>query len=183
MNVIALCGTAGAGKSTIADYLVSDLGYTRIKFADGLKNMLRSLGLDEDEIEGSRKEKPCALLCGKTPRHAMVTLGTEWGRNLIGPDFWTTIWRERVATVLNSGGRVVVDDMRFPNEADAATDAGAFRMRVVRPMSLMGLSSGHVSESFITMLPVDAEITNDDGVDELIAQAAKHILGPYGEPA
>jgi hypothetical protein len=181
MNVIALCGLAYAGKSTIADYLVRDLGYTRIKFADGLKNMLRSLGLDEDEIEGHLKEKPCALLCGQTPRHAMVTLGTEWGRNLIHPDLWTTIWRERVAAITNSGGKVVVDDMRFPNEAAAAAGAGAFRMRVLRPAPKTSVA--HESESYVAALPVDAEVMNDGDIGHLLAQVAKHVLGPYGEPA
>ncbi len=48
----------------------------------------------EDKIEGSLKAKPCSLLAGKTPRHAMQTLGTEWGRNCIGDGFWINLWRE-----------------------------------------------------------------------------------------
>ena len=43
--------------------------------------MLYQLGLGEAHIEGALKEVPCELLGGKTPRYAMQTLGTEWGRD------------------------------------------------------------------------------------------------------
>jgi hypothetical protein len=79
-RLIALTGYAGSGKSTLADILACEHGFTVVKFAGPLKAMLRALGLDEREIEGDLKEQPCQLLAGHTPRRAMQTLGTEWGR-------------------------------------------------------------------------------------------------------
>jgi hypothetical protein len=78
--------------------------------------MLRSLGLNNSELYGHLKEKPSPLLGGKTPRHAMQTLGTEWGRNLISADLWTNAWLVPVQEHLANGRCVVVDDVRFKNE-------------------------------------------------------------------
>ena len=89
--VIALTGLMNSGKSTVADYLVTHRDFVRLKFAQGLKEMMRALGLTDDEIEGVRKEMPCERLNGRTPRYAMQTLGTEWGRTHMGQDFWVNL--------------------------------------------------------------------------------------------
>ena len=115
-RLIGFAGRAGCGKSYAARALVERAGFERVRFAGPLKDMLRVLGLGDDEIEGHLKETPSALLCGQTPRKAMVTLGTEWGRDLIGPSLWIDAWARRADGVLSAGGAVVVDDVRFPNE-------------------------------------------------------------------
>lgn len=89
-KLLGITGKAGSGKTTASDHLVS-LGWTRVKLAGPFKDMLRAIGLTDQHLEGDLKEAPCDLLCGQTPRHAMVTLGTEWGRDMIGGDFWTEI--------------------------------------------------------------------------------------------
>lgn len=116
IRVIAFAGKAGAGKSTAARHLISNHGYTLVRFADPLKNMLRAMGLNEREINGDLREEPCELLDGQSPRLAMQTLGTEWGRNTISPDLWVNLWRSQVRTLHLLDKPVVVDDMRFPNE-------------------------------------------------------------------
>lgn len=123
-KLVALTGLAGCGKSTAADYLIRAHGFVRVKFSGPLKDMLRAIGLTDRHIEGDLKEEPCALLCGQTPRYAMQTLGTEWGRDTIDPALWQHLWHERAADVLDQGGRVVVDDCRFPNEAGAVRALG-----------------------------------------------------------
>ncbi|MFC3206913.1 deoxynucleotide monophosphate kinase [Aquamicrobium soli] len=143
-RVIALSGAAGSGKSTAADYLVRQYGYERIKFAGPLKDAMRALGLTDYHIEGEGKERPCLLLQGKTPRYAMQTIGTQWGRDLIGPHFWVGLWEARANEVLDSGGRVVVDDCRFPNEAEAVRKLGGV---VVRLVGRGGIGGGHSSET------------------------------------
>lgn len=142
--VIALTGLAGSGKSTASKYLVEKHGYQLVKFAGPLKDMLQAIGLSEGHIEGAHKETELAMLSGHTPRHAMQTLGTEWGRKCMGEDFWTNLWRSRVDGVLAFGGRVVVDDCRFPNEADEVRKLGGVVWRIV---GRGGIAGSHESEA------------------------------------
>lgn len=145
-RVIALIGNAGAGKSTVAEYLTKVHGYKVVKFAGPLKNMLRAIGLDDDELEGHLKEVPCDLLCGKTPRHAMVTLGTEWARDMIGENFWAGLWQEETALHINSGYNIVVDDCRYGNELAAVREMGGLPWHIVRPDHAGSSIPSHRSE-------------------------------------
>jgi len=176
-RIIALVGNAGAGKSTVADYLMREHGYVLIKFAGPLKAMLRAIGLDDEEIEGSRKEQPCDLLCGKTPRHAMVTLGTEWGRDLIGVDFWTGLWMEEAAAHLNSGHVVVVDDCRFENEMHAVQKMGGVLWHIYRPAHLGSSIPGHRSEGALSDHYDDMRtILNGGSIAELLMRAHAALI-------
>lgn len=161
MTIIALAGRKGAGKDTAGAAYVRS-GYVLLKFADPLKEMLRTLfrlqgadeALIERMIEGDLKEEPTIYLNGKTPRWAMQSIGTEWGRNCISETLWVDIFLRRAALHPN----VVVTDCRFPNEVDAVQGAGGRVIRIERT----GLSkdNSHPSETLIDELVVDAEIVN-----------------------
>ncbi|MGV6876769.1 deoxynucleotide monophosphate kinase family protein [Pseudochelatococcus sp. B33] len=136
--IIGLTGLAGSGKTTAAHRLIDVHGFTRHPMAGPLKAMLHSLGLDETHTDGPLKEVPCELLGGRTPRYAMQTLGTEWGRNTICPRLWIERWHATLPK-----GNVVVDDVRFGDEAAAVRAYGGIVVRIERP----GLEAGaHVSE-------------------------------------
>ncbi|UYE95911.1 hypothetical protein KNLIENLN_00099 [Sinorhizobium phage NV1.1.1] len=169
-RLVALTGAAGSGKSTATKFLVERHGYTLVKFAGPLKDMLRAIGLDEDEIEGEAKERPSGELCGKTPRHAMQTLGTEWGRRCVGDGFWIGLWRRRVETDLADGGRVVVDDCRFPNEAEAVRQLGGM---IIKLEGRGGIAGQHASEAGCGQH--DAVVANDGGVVDLYASVEQEV--------
>ncbi len=160
--VVAFTGAAGAGKSTATHHLVDHLGYKLVKFAGPLKDMMRAIGLTEEEIEGSLKELPSGTLLGKTPRHAMQTLGTEWGRNSIGEDLWISLWRRRVEATLAEGCRVVVDDCRFPNEAAAIRKFGG---NIYLLVGRGGIAGNHASERGCE--DRDAILINQGSIEDL----------------
>ena len=160
-QVVALTGPAGCGKSTAASHFTGR-GFTLVKFAGPLKDAMRAIGLSEEHIEGNVKERPCSILQGKTPRHAMQTLGTEWGRKCIGEHFWVGLWERRVLEVIDEGGRVVVDDCRFPNEADAVRKLGGI---VIQLVGRGGISGEHESERM--EFEPDIVLANAGSVDEL----------------
>lgn len=117
MKIVGLIGAKGSGKSKVASYMEVNHGYYRHPMAMVLKNMLASAGLTERQLNGDLKEVPCPLLCGHSPRFAMQTIGTEWGRNLIGTDLWCALTEHSLRTIEEDGHDVfVIDDIRFPNE-------------------------------------------------------------------
>jgi len=129
-RLIGLCGPAGAGKSAAARMLFEDHGFCLVSFAKPIKIMLRALldycdedkGMIERMLSGDLKEVPAEAFFGATPRQALQTLGTEWGRVQISPGLWRRIAMDRAKGVLDLGGRVVIDDVRFLNEFAAIWD-------------------------------------------------------------
>jgi hypothetical protein len=153
-RLIAFTGPAGAGKSTAADALVMD-GWVKVKFADPLKNMMRafyrSCGLEdsayiEARIEGAMKEEPDPFLKGRTPRHAMQTLGTEWGRDCVHQNLWVEAWSQKVMNMFDRDLDVVVDDCRFENEALAVRALGGHIVEIAGRQK--GIGKAHASEQY-----------------------------------
>ena len=176
-RLIAFTGRAGSGKSTASEYLARNFGYKRTRFAGPLKAMIRALyataGLSEREIErrveGDLKETPDPLLQGKTPRHAMQTLGTEW-RDMIGRDLWTALWRESVAS-----GYCVVEDCRFDHEANAIKELGGIIVHINRGEAS---EPSHVSERGLSIEP-DWVIDNSGDLSALHVEIGRmlYVLG------
>lgn len=165
-RLVGLSGAAGAGKSTAADILIHDYGFTRVKMAGPLKAMLRAIGLTDEEIEGGSKELPCALLKGVTPRHAMISLGCGWGRDAIHPDLWTGLWQRQAQEALSRGHSVVVDDVRFANEAEAVRALGGTVLRIRRPEVEGRITHASEAHDFVP----DAEVWNaGEGIGALRA--------------
>lgn len=160
-KVVAFTGLAGAGKSTAADILTRR-GYQRVKFAGPLKAMMRAIGFTDDHIEGALKEIPHPWLQGKTPRHAMQTLGTEWGRECIGRDFWTGLWWSAARDIVEHGGLVVTDDCRFPNEAAVVRSLGGV---VIQVAGRGGIAGSHSSEA--QAFDADAVVVNTGTLADL----------------
>ena len=149
LNIIGLVGPAGAGKSAVAKMLANTHGYRIAPMAGPLKQMLIAGGLAHEDVYGEHKERPSDLLGGQTPRHAMQTLGTEWGRDLIHPDIWVNMWT-RAYEKLGCGTPrkvqpIVADDVRFANEVDAIKRLGGTIVEVRRPH--YGYSRSHRSET------------------------------------
>jgi hypothetical protein len=175
IHVIGLCGRAGSGKSTAAQYLVAAHGARILKFATPMKAMLGTIGLTYDEIEGDLKESPCEVLCGHTPRQAMQWLGTEWGRDRIGPDLWVRIWRAQVRQM--GPGLIVADDLRYANEVLAVRALGGKVIKLSRAAAGSATGSEHLSERLDFL--ADSLIPNE-GTREELGRDLDEILKVWG---
>jgi hypothetical protein len=164
-KLIGLTGKKGSGKDTAAAALVNK-GYVQVRFAQPLKLMIGALlayqNVDQRTafrmINGDLKEMPSPLLCGRSARHAMQTIGTEWGRDCIAPELWVGVALEKA----NQSSKCVISDVRYKNEADAIKAAGGTVIRILRN----GCNGdGHSSESMDFC--VDYEVCNNGTIKEL----------------
>lgn len=126
--------------------------------------MLHGLGLTPSQTDGHLKEEPTEVLCGQTPRYAMQTLGEEWGRKMVNPDLWANVWKYRAQQLHDMNQPVVVDDLRFRNEAKAVLDLGGIIIYISRAGCVQGT---HPSELLASSLPRDFTILNDSNQEEL----------------
>jgi hypothetical protein len=181
-KLIGLAGPKHCGKSTIAleifDIVAQhkppewSIGRTpnpfvsRHRFAGPLKTMLRTLGLTAAQVDGDEKETPCELLGGRTPRAAMQSLGTDWGRNMIDPELWLRATMLRVDEDLAAGKLVVIDDVRFDNEAAAIRERGGVVIKLVRDTGTTSASS-HASEAGLSPHLIDIIVPNQDAPESV----------------
>lgn len=172
-RVVALGGMAGAGKDTVADYLVREHGYEKVSFAAPIRKFIASLmGLTLEEME-KVKEDPSSI-GGRSPRYMMQTLGTEWGRGMVAD----SIWEEALLKRLKGPGRFVVSDTRFPTELEALSPI-AETWYVSRGVAYGGIrESTHSSEGAITEEDFRVLVDNSGTYDELYA-VVDNLLADY----
>lgn len=178
-RIIGLIGYAGAGKSEAARYLREIHGFQTPHIGRPLKAMLAALlweiGYDDETVaryvDGDLKREVIPEL-GVTSTYAQQTLGTEWGRDCIAPDFWLSLWLAKADRALAEGGRIVQESVRFTNELDALRARGALIVEIRRPD--VGPISDHASE----VLPGEPDVVIDNGGSkaDLCAKLDKLLL-------
>lgn len=136
--IIGLIGLKQVGKTTAADHLVENQDFTKHNFKDALvaeikqnfPDLLNEIYL-QDSKEWNNGIPPTDkdhLFRTKPPlmRTLMQNYGTEVRRG-DNPNYWIKQWRDKMPS-----GDVVVDDVRFQNEADMVTTNGGILIRLER---------------------------------------------------
>lgn len=175
--LIGLCGAAGAGKNTVAEFLTDADGcsFLQVAFADPLYECISTItGLPVARLKDRDVKEAVIPWLGKSPRQLLQTLGTEWGRNTIHDEIWIRITMERIRPELACGRGVVITDVRFDNEAQAILAAGGEVWRVTRPgwRCLSNDSAQHPSEAGVSEHLIARTIDNSGTLDDLGALLA-----------
>lgn len=129
--VLGFLAKAGHGKSTVADHFVRNRGAERMSLADPLKRIaMTTMGFTSEQLWGTQEEKE-----RPDPRHGhsgrsfCQKLGTDGMRSELGVDVFCRSlvkraqWRfggsaeHRFSGEASRDHFVVVDDVRFPDEA------------------------------------------------------------------
>ncbi|MFF4952274.1 hypothetical protein [Streptomyces chattanoogensis] len=169
---IALIGRARSGKDTVAARLIERFQYTRVAFADPLKDM--ALRIDP-WIDGPEPRYPA----GWTIRLSDMVEHIGWERakdeypevrrilQHVGQtvrdldfDFWVRVALEKISAAKRWNLPVVVTDCRYPNEAETLKAAGFKLVRIVRPDNFLSGVPHHESETALADWPVDEVIHN-----------------------
>jgi hypothetical protein len=135
---IALMGRARSGKDTLASYLVEKHGYTRVAFADPLKEMALSVDPlistfpDMAPVRLSRLVADVGWEYAKDHYPEVRRILQNLGQTVRGeiPGYWVGRAMRRILAI---DGPVVVSDCRYPDEAAALMSAGFTSVRLVRP--------------------------------------------------
>jgi hypothetical protein len=170
--LIGLCGPAGAGKNTVAEFITDSDGCTLLQmaFADPLYECISTItGIPVAKLKDRDAKETTIPWLGKSPRQLLQTLGTEWGRGTIHPEIWIRITMERAKPELAVGRGVVITDVRFDNEAQAVIDAGGEVWRVTRPgwRCLAEEAAAHQSEAGVSDHLIARIIDNSGSLDDL----------------
>lgn len=177
-----------SGKSEVAKFLCEKQGFIKVSFASPLKAMIASLlstiGHDTTTvhrmIDGDLKEVVLKGI-GKTPRHMMQTLGTEWGRDTVKSTLWADVSMERIKGLMEDGYSVVVDDMRFPNEFHTIQAAMGQTVRVVRS-SANTATTTHPSEGLLNNFIFNDIVHNEGTIVDLHREVADTLGLPVYQP-
>jgi dephospho-CoA kinase len=140
-QLVGLTGAIGSGKSKVAAYLsLMYNGVTR-SFASPLKQIAISFGFTESQIYGTQEQKKeINELWGISGREFMQKLGTEVFRESVPQimpqlhDPWRRIMEAKARKLINDGTFVIVDDVRFDDEAIMIIQLKGILIRIVRDM-------------------------------------------------
>lgn len=156
-KIIGFAGPAGAGKDTAASFVP---GAVTIHFADPLYAMLSvMLGVPECALRDRNFKERIIPWIGKSPRQLLQTLGTEWGREIVGPD----VWAAKAARLIDTLGAptVCIPDVRFANESDLIHARGGKVFYVRNERDGRIAVARHKSEESFTEEMADGVIVND----------------------
>lgn len=168
--IIGLTGYAQSGKDTVAKILVDNYGYTRIAFADKIREFLYEIAPDYikflvDEV-GWEKAKQ-----NQTVRELLQTTGVG-ARTVFGEGFWI----EQALNKCKPWDNVVVTDARFTNEADYIKGFPNSQLWRIKRIGV-GAVNAHISETQMDGYAVDQIFINNGTVEDLEALVKARMVG------
>ena len=178
-QLIGLYSPAPQSGKTFMASVLEQSGYKTMSFAEPIKKMatefIMSFGYPKEQaarfVWASKEETIPAKKT--TARHILQTLGTEWGRNCIGSEIWLDCMMSRVASHLKeSDSKIIIDDVRFQNEAELVKKMGGEMWMIVRPSAQRNTT--HESEGALDKWEsFDRMIINDGTIADFRAKIDK----------
>lgn len=174
MSVIPIIGLIGAkrsGKDTVAARLTEAHDFERAAFADALKETMYDLnpliadgGLRlADYVDSigweAAKSKP-------EVRRLLQAHGVAI-RTHVGEYVWTDVIHDRLTEARMRGTRLVITDVRFPNEVGLVESFGGIIARVERPGLTRDAADAHISERALDGYTPHLVIVNDSTIEAL----------------
>lgn len=175
-KLIALCGKKRSGKDTAGSLYIEKYGYIKYAFANPLKEACREIFMfNEEQMDGKLKET-IDEKWGVSPRKVFQIFGTEMFRQRltdffpemkdIKENFWIyrfELWYKNLIKT-NPNAKVVVTDVRFPNEANIIKKLCGTVIKIERHTKKN--NDSHSSEKSIDLIKGDINITNNGTIKE-----------------
>ena len=176
LRIIGLGYKISAGKDTAADVLCSEFGYTKMRFADALKEAVSTIfGWPRAKLDDQKFKAKEDAFWGTTPRTVLQRVGTEAMRQQIRDDVWIKALELRIKNFKK--GKllpwIVIPDVRFTNEVEAVKTWGGIAVRIHRPNNehtpIELAQNRHASETELDSYENwDATLENDSSLAHFI---------------
>jgi len=189
IKVVGITGFKRSGKDTVGEYLCNGHNYTRLGFADSLKQACKCIfSFTDDQLYGDTEKERTDDYWGHSPREILQKVGTELFREKlseiccnVGNDIWIkSIERQMFALYTADpikNNKFVITDVRFPNECDFIKSMNGKMARVNRfNVNLDDVITLHASEKFILDMCVDFDINNYGTLDDLYKEIERISL-------
>jgi hypothetical protein len=171
--IIGLSGYAGSGKDEIAKILVNEYEFTRVAFADAVRNLLYEVNPVVNELASDIKHAVNHRgwdEIKKVPAVRVLLQNTGLGvRQLFGDEFWI----KEALMQTNKEGNYVFTDVRFENEANAIRDINGHLWRVKRP-GVEAVNS-HISEKDLDGYKFDQILSNEGTLEDLTTKVRNRM--------
>jgi len=175
MTIIGILGRKGSGKDTAANYIVDKFNFTKIAFADPLKNICAQLfDFDYEQLYGDKKEI-FDDFWKVTPRSVFQFIGTDLFRNQmhsiipnINSTFWIKVLEKKYLDNIarDPNFKLVISDVRFQDEIDMIKKFNGYIIKLERNFSIHTFP--HISEDGIDNISsYDYSIDNNYSIIKL----------------
>ena len=176
MLLLGLSGRKRVGKSTISRIIQQRYQFVGAAFADPVYEIASVLlGFDARSVPSEAKEDKFPSLQMKSLRQVLQWIGTEFGRDMVGPDLWTFHMNKRLRRPpYSSAIGVVIDDVRFENEVKLIHAHNGKVVRLTGPDDVHG--DTHRSE--LHTFPVDLTIGRGEDAEATAAAIMAWLTTP-----
>lgn len=166
MLIVGLNGPIDAGKSTLAKEYIdkSGLNVERYSFAIPIKQAFANF-YPVGTMVVWYKTTVAPAMGGKTVREMYQLLGTEFGRRMISESIWidlAEVWLDYLCGLLPDLDVVIIDDVRFHNEASWIRSKEGIVVRVPAWSTEPQEECLHQSETESAMIAPDYTIKSTD---------------------
>ena len=178
-KTIGIAGKANAGKTTAANYIADKYDFRRVAFADPLKKGLAEFtGLPLRMFyDQNIKNIDIPEYNNTSLRYMMQFVGTECFRDNFGENFWINRMLLEIENLSKEGiDNIVIDDIRFKEEAEMVKELGGYVIFITRPDENT-IRSSHRSEAL--KVKHDYHIDNDGDLSKLFAVVDFLVTGVF----
>jgi hypothetical protein len=185
LHNIGLIGKARSGKDTAALHLVRTRAYTRLAFADPLKEMALSIdplipSVERIHVRLSTLIRDVGWEYAKDTYPEVRRILQHTGQTVreYDDEFWLTAMRRKLNNAEAWNLPVVVSDVRYPNEADMLRSRGFRLVRIIRSTGTAvtmreARAAMHASETALDDFAADVTITNVGSVTDLYEELSQ----------
>ena len=163
--IIGISGQMRAGKSTFARHLSKALPNSVIdSLAAPIKQLAHGITAPRTGNDAADKEKirPLYQAIGETMKQ------------LYGRNYWLNMVEfKHKPRIVSKTEHVIIDDLRFPFEAEFITKMGGYVVKLQRENNIETPASQHVSETMVPQIVANQNIFNNGTMNELIEAAQR----------